>query len=193
MAYTRSEVVSRALAARTNVPGTCYMWTRTMAGSPSVGDVDRDGDADAVDGWKAAKHRHPGHRTPPAGVPVFWSGGRNGYGHAAISLGDGKIRSTDAGGSGKIATVDLRWVEREWGLTYLGWSDDLNGVVIPADEPERPAAPAEAKRYGAIRAAIKAMKVARRTAIRQGDTGDRKRIGGRINQMRKDYRELRRR
>lgn len=141
--FSRPVVVQRALAAVSNVPGTCYLWTRTMAGSPSVGDVDRDGDADAVDGWKATKHRHPGDRNPPAGVPVFWSGGTHGYGHAAVSLGGGKIRSTDAGGPGRIATVDLGWVERTWGLTYLGWTEDLAGEVIPTPTPVKPAKPAK--------------------------------------------------
>lgn len=166
MTYTRSEVVNRALAARTNVPGTCYLWTRTMAGSPAVGDVDRDGDADAVDGWKATKRRHAGDRNPPAGVPVFWSGGRNGYGHAAVSLGGGKIRSTDAGGSGKIATVDLGWVEREWGLTYLGWSDDLNGVVIPG-EPEPPVEKATPK-PSRVKRARELLLAAEKRATRKG-------------------------
>lgn len=139
MVYNRAQVVERALASTVNVPATCYLWTRTMVGSASVGDVDRDGDADAVDGWQATRHRHPGDRNPPAGVPVFWAGGRNGYGHAAISLGGGKIRSTDAGGSGRVDTVDLGWCERTWGLHYLGWADDLNGEVIPpSPAPPKP-------------------------------------------------------
>jgi hypothetical protein len=106
-----------------------------MVGSASVGDVDHDGDADAVDGYKATKHKHI-DRNPPAGVPVFWSGGSHGYGHAAVSLGGGKIRSTDAGGRGKVATVDLGWVERNWGLHYLGWTEDLNGELIPELPPK---------------------------------------------------------
>jgi hypothetical protein len=139
MVYNRDQIVQRALASTTNEPGGCYKWTRTMVGSASVGDVDRDGDADAVDGYKATKHKHL-DRNPPAGVPVFWSGGSHGYGHAAVSLGGGKIRSTDAGGRGKVATVDLGWVERSWGLHYLGWTDDLHGEVIPEVPRKTPVA-----------------------------------------------------
>ena len=40
-------------------------------------------------------------------------------------------RSTDAPGQGRVATVPLRWVEREWGLRYAGWSNSINGYTIP--------------------------------------------------------------
>lgn len=141
MVYSRGEGVARALKSTTYPIGMCYKWTREMFGLPAVGDRDGDGDADAVDGWKATTHKHAGDRKPPAGVPVFWSGGSKGHGHAAISLGGGKIRSIDANGFGRVGTVDLGWVEREWGLHYLGWSEDLGGTVIPHDAP-LPLAPA---------------------------------------------------
>lgn len=132
MVYNREEAAKRAEASKTNVPGTCQLWTRTMFGAPSAGDQDGDHDADAVDGWKSepVSKRHTG-RNPPRGTPVAWSGGSNGNGHRAISLGNGKIRSTDAGGSGKVATVDLGWVEKNWGLRYLGWSETISGQQIP--------------------------------------------------------------
>lgn len=168
--FTRPQIVERALASLTNVPGTCYLWTRTMAGSAAVGDVDRDGDADAVDGWKATKHRHPGDRNPPAGVPVFWSGGRNGYGHASVSLGGGKIRSTDADGSGRVATVDLAWPERTWGLTYLGWAEDLNGEIIPAPAPPKPPRPAKERTPGQITRARQLLQ----RALRRAEANDNK-------------------
>lgn len=192
MSLTRAQAVANAKASTAYPVGMCMKWTRTMFGRPAVGDVDGDGDADAVDGWKSCKQKHPGDRNPPAGVPVFWSGGRNGYGHVGISLGNRTFRGTDSPTSGKVGTVGLDWPEQHWGLTYLGWADDLNGVPIPG-EPEQPAAPAQTKRYGAIKAAVEALKVARKTAIRQGDTNDRKRIGKAILGLRKDYRDLRRR
>jgi hypothetical protein len=30
-----------------------------------------------------------------------------------------------------VATVDLGWVERAWGLRYAGWAWDINEVTIP--------------------------------------------------------------
>lgn len=139
--YDRAQAVARALASKTNVPNTCQLWTRTMFGVPSVGDFDGDGAADAEDGWKSepAKYRHPGDRDVPAGVPVSYGGGSADNGHRAVSLGGGMIRSTDAGGWGKIATVPLDWPEKAWGLTYLGWSDTCDGYLIPEPpEPEPP-------------------------------------------------------
>lgn len=128
--------VKRAKADNFNTPGTCQMWTRELFSAPSSGDQDGDGDADAVDGWKdePLKARHT-DRKPPAGAPVAWSGGRSGFGHRAISLGPVNgvymIRSTDAGGAGRVATVPLSWVERNWGLHYLGWSETIAGQRIP--------------------------------------------------------------
>jgi len=61
----------------------------------------------------------------------YWVGGTHGYGHIAVALGNGKVRSTDAGGPGKVATVDLGWVESHWGLPYVGWADNVNDVIIP--------------------------------------------------------------
>lgn len=141
MVFNREEAAKRAEAARTNDVGMCQLWTRTMFGAPSAGDRDLDGDADAVDGWKSepTSARHPGDRNPPRGVPVSWSGGRNGHGHRAVSLGGGMVRSTDAPSAGLVGTVDLGWFERHWGLTYLGWSETITGIVIP-----KPPAPAPA-------------------------------------------------
>lgn len=134
----REQAARRAEASKTNIPNMCQGWTRNMFNAPSVGDVDHDRDADAVDGWKSepvsARHHD---RTPPRGVPVAWSGGSNGHGHRAVSLGNGKIRSTDAGGSGRVATVDLGWVERNWGMNYLGWSETISGHKIPIPEKTR--------------------------------------------------------
>ncbi|WP_051549261.1 hypothetical protein [Nocardioides sp. URHA0032] len=141
--YDRAQAVARALASKTNAPNTCQLWTRTIFGAPSAGDFDGDGASDAEDGWKSepAKYRHPGDRKPPAGVPVSYGGGSADNGHRAVSLGGGMIRSTDANGSGRVATVPLDWPERAWGLTYLGWSDTCDGWLIPepfAPKPPKP-------------------------------------------------------
>lgn len=141
--HTRAEVVERALASKINVPDTCQLWTREIFGAPSVGDFDGDGAADAEDGWKSEppKFKHAGDRNPPAGVPVSYGGGSRDNGHRAISLGNGMIRSTDAGGHGKVATVPLDWPEKAWGLTYLGWSDTCDGWLVPNPVSPRPPRP----------------------------------------------------
>ncbi len=134
MVYNRNEVVERALSVNggPNTPGMCQAWTRGIIGAHAVGDVDGDGDADAVDGWASEPMAHRRYdRNPPAGVPVAWGGGSRGFGHRAISVGNGRIISTDAGGRGKIAIMPLSWFETNWGMKYLGWSTTMSGIVIP--------------------------------------------------------------
>jgi|SRR5262245_2870514 len=92
--------------------------------------------ADAATAWRNTNDRYPGNRNPPRGSAVYWTGGSHGYGHIAISVGGGKVRSTDAGGSGRVATVDLGWVEAHWGLPYAGWAWDINEQTIGHDKPE---------------------------------------------------------
>jgi len=62
---------------------------------------------------------------------VYWLGGSHGYGHIAVSVGGGRVRSTDAGGAGRVATVAVGWFEDHWGLPYAGWADNVNDQVIP--------------------------------------------------------------
>jgi len=140
---SRKEAVERANNARVNTPDTCQMWTRQIYDAPSVGDVDGDKAADAEDGWKSepAEFKHT-DRNPPAGVPVAYLGGSRDNGHRAISLGNGMIRSTDADGRGRVGTVPLNWPEKQWGLTYAGWSETISGHVIPHQEgPKNPPKP----------------------------------------------------
>lgn len=147
--YTPKQIVERAKAAKDNVPDTCQKWVREIMGAPSVGDVDRDGAADAEDGWKSEPEnkRHEGDRNPPAGMAVSYLGGSNDHGHRAISLGkiDGRtmIRSTDANGRGHVGTVPLDWPEKEWGLRYAGWSETISGHEVPRDEKLDPAKPVQ--------------------------------------------------
>lgn len=151
--YNRAQAVERAKASKTNAPGYCQLWTRELFGAPSAGDVDHDGASDAEDGWKSepAKYKHPGDRNPPAGVPVSYGGGSADNGHRAISLGGGMIRSTDAGGWGKVATVPLDWPERAWGLTYLGWSETCDGWPIPEPPAPKPEPLTREQKANAIR------------------------------------------
>lgn len=85
----------------------------------------------AIDGWNGSPMKHPGDRNPPVGALVYYtaasSGATAGDGHVAIYVGDGMIRSTDAGGYGVNATVPLDWPERNWGRRYLGWTGDVLG------------------------------------------------------------------
>ena len=74
--------------------------------------------------------------TPPAGAPVYFSGGS--HGHIAISLGGGRIRSTDWPVKGRVGTTTIGDLCREWygsQSNYRGWSRDLCGDPIPGLQP----------------------------------------------------------
>lgn len=124
MVFRAGVTARNAENARTNKPGMCLQEVRTWDGIPA-----RYGTAAIA--WFNTNHRFPGDRHPPRGADVYWTGGSRGAGHIAKSLGNGMVRSTDAGGSGRVATVDLGWFERNWHLRYAGWSWDTNEVTIP--------------------------------------------------------------
>lgn len=83
----------------------------------------------AIDAWEAAERKH-WHATPPRGVPVFWAGGSHGYGHVAISSGDWDCYSTDVVVADQVRWCVMPLIRWRWGLRYLGWTEDLNGVSL---------------------------------------------------------------
>lgn len=125
MVYSAQVAARNAENDRANDPGMCLQVVRMWCGIGARY-------SDAATAWKNTNDRHPGDKTDvPRGAAVYWTGGSKGYGHIALSLGNGKVRSTDAGGRGRVATVDIGWVERTWGQKYAGWAWDINEVTIP--------------------------------------------------------------
>ena len=124
MVQSLSAAIEDALADTTDTAATGLRQVQAWYAIPA-----RDPSAAAA--WAAACYRRPGDRHPPRGAPVLYTGGSHGFGHIAMALGDGTVRSTDAGGRGHVATVPLDWPERHWGLSYVGWAADLEGTVIP--------------------------------------------------------------
>lgn len=66
---------------------------------------------------------------PPRGAAVYWEYGSNG--HAALSLGDGRIATTDpSGGQGMTGIEPLNY-PKKWGYggsEFTLWTDQYNGV-----------------------------------------------------------------
>jgi hypothetical protein len=119
-----AETRHAAVRSRFNEPGYCLAWSRQQADIPARY-------PDAATAWAHATGKRRNDRTPPAGAAVYWTGGSEGYGHVAISVGGGRVRSSDAGGAGRVSTVPVEWVARTWGLKYAGWADSINGYTIP--------------------------------------------------------------
>ena len=95
----------------------------------------------ATSAWQHAEHRH---RTTdpdaiPRGVPVFWTGGSQGFGHVALSRGDGTCWTTDLIRPGHVDVAPIAEVQRRWGMPLVGWTEDINGVrVWSPPAPKRP-------------------------------------------------------
>jgi hypothetical protein len=123
-----AQTAASATASATNIPGQCLAWSREQADIPSKY-------PDATTAWEHATGRRLGDADPPRGAAVYWTGGSAGHGHIAISLGHGRVRSSDADGSGDVGTVPLRFFDREWNLHYVGWANSINGYQIPGVAP----------------------------------------------------------
>lgn len=135
LVQSAEELIKRARQTTKNQVGMCLWQSQEWYGSPHFF-------ADATRQWKGAKFQHPGDRNPPKGAHVMWVGGSHGHGHSAISLGNGQIRTIDFKAAGRTGETDLGWVERTWGLTYVGWTEDIGGVRIPfLGAPDKPANP----------------------------------------------------
>ena len=142
----RNTVEALSLAMRTDrvgAVGICQKATRGWYGAPSVGDVDRDGDADAVDGWKYEPEKYCvyGDRNVPAGLPLFFRGGGRGYGHRCISRGGHNARSTDMLNGrftpDAVGNATIEEIERSMGVQYVGYSKSISGILIPVPNPPK--------------------------------------------------------
>jgi len=184
MVQNREQAAQSAEKSSTNVPGTCQLWTRNRYLAPSAGDRDGDGDADAVDGWKSepVSARHT-DRNPPRGVPVAFSGGSHGFGHRAISLGGGKIRSTDMSDDGlryqpgNVGTTTIANIERQMNQKYTGWSETITGLRIPLAPTKKPdAKPAPAPKPKVPTRVSKARDLLEKAMINANRKGRKKRV-----------------
>lgn len=82
------------------------------------------GHASAHQHWldTPSRYKHSG-RAIPAGGLAFFSGGSHGYGHVAISAGDGRLISNDINGAGTYTYTTISQIESKWGEKYVGWTN----------------------------------------------------------------------
>jgi cell wall-associated NlpC family hydrolase len=122
MVRTGDAAVRWALARQSWAPsGMCQQFVRSCFDVPAY-------HPSAAAAWNGADHKHRVDRGAqvPRGVPVFWIGGSRGYGHIAISIGNGLCRSTDWPYSRHIGTAAIDSITRSWHEDLVGWSEDLN-------------------------------------------------------------------
>lgn len=144
MVNTPLEAVKAARAQHTNIVGTCQATVRTWLDAPSAGDFDGDGAADAEDGWKTEpiSARHFDEKGSP-GHPAAFLGGSHDNGHRALFVEPFILRSTDFDSAtkryspGVVGEGTVREVAQAMGVLYAGWSDTIDGEVIPAQPMTR--------------------------------------------------------
>src|SRR5581483_1677380 len=127
-----TQAIQNALKTTRNAVGRCDEWVAKYYGFSS------SGYATAIMHWNSIPptQKHPGDTNAPAGSLVFWSGGSTGAGHVALSLGGGRIISTDYPRSGITSTTTIDAISNGWGEHYMGWSQPVfQGQVSDASFP----------------------------------------------------------
>lgn len=96
-------------------------------------------DPSAIVAWNNStmKHATTDVNSIPVGAPIYFSGGGP-YGHVAIYLGNGMMRTTNS--SDNLIHTDPVATWQSWGYTLLGWTGDIEGQTIP--DLNAPTAPA---------------------------------------------------
>jgi hypothetical protein len=123
MTRTPEQAIAWALGTQKGYAGMCLYFVRSAFGVPARYSAARTA-------WQQAARRHPttDRAAIPRGVPVFLDHPKSTYGHVALALGDGRIRTTNSA-TGLIHTHDITlW--QSWGYSLLGWTEDLNGVDV---------------------------------------------------------------
>jgi hypothetical protein len=130
MTATIEQAIAAAVHQSTHGPafgvGECQKRVRLAWGVPS------DGTASAAADWHNSRHRHAttDAASIPRGALVRWVGGSHGYGHVAIATGDGRCWSTDIRRPGWFDLVPITEIHARWGLTLVGWTEDIDGVTV---------------------------------------------------------------
>lgn len=120
--YNATRIQANARAYTYYRIGQCLNFVWNCTDAPRSANIN---DANAA--WYAARMRETAGN-PPAGALVYWGGSQ--YGHIAVSLGNGYVRSTDYPFKGRVGTVAIYSITRSWGLSYRGWSRDYAGHPI---------------------------------------------------------------
>lgn len=102
--------------------------------------------------WDNSGFQHAEYPSNDAAVPISysWVGTINGvtqdWGHAAIYVPGRGVLSSPGSGYGQQWFSSIDDLARRWGLTYLGWTEDVGGfrVVDWVDSPAPAPAPTPA-------------------------------------------------
>lgn len=93
------------------------------------------GEPTAWQAWLNTQFKHQDQNFPPLEFPVFFDG-FHGEGHVAIQTPNGVCSSPpNLGQVGHVVFPSVDALAKAYGVTYVGWSEDLTNVrVIEEDE-----------------------------------------------------------
>lgn len=136
MQLTKLNAAQAVARARTHTSWGHNLCLNFVADAFSAGTFPYTSVGDALAGWNATVMKRF-DRNPPFGVPVYWTSPDQPHGHVALSVGGGRVRSTDCPSSGSVAECAMTELESRWGLHYLGYGldfcgDQIAGVTMPA-------------------------------------------------------------
>lgn len=133
----------RLLAFRTYPPGMCLQAVSKALGAYTLTSNRPGWYQWALRAWEATpvKRRKSGGE-PPKGVPIYFSASGNGYGHVALSDGNGYCISTDIPYNGQVGRVKITDLARAWGRNYLGWASWFMGHEVIYNTPTSTTEPA---------------------------------------------------
>ena len=100
----------------------CLRFARSAFGIPAVWPT-------AWLAYRATKKKHTTSLPTNVTVPV-WFKTRSGVGHVAIWVPGKGVLSSPAKGYGQAWFKSVYQLEKAWGITYVGWSEDLNGKTV---------------------------------------------------------------
>lgn len=120
--------------------GMCLRFAQSFFGAPVA-------HPSAWVAWQHQQHRHgPAEPLPPVPVPIWFSHyGTYGspptygnWGHVAIHVPGDAIYTSPAGGFGQGRYATIAQIERAFNATYVGWSEDINGLRVaePGEEDD---------------------------------------------------------
>lgn len=121
--------------------GWCHRFARNFFGAPM-------GYSSAWEAWQATEYKHgPGEALPDVAVLLWFSHyGTYGspptygnWGHVAVHVPGRGIYTSPGYGEGQEVWQTIAQIESRFASTYVGWSEDINGLRVAqvnADVPE---------------------------------------------------------
>lgn len=124
MALSPSQAIAKANGITSGYGGMCLMFCRVAYGVPN-GTY-----PSAAAAWAASPTRHDTGNLNgiPVGAPIYFAQNGNPYGHVAIYLGNGLMRTTNSADNRIHTDPVSKW--QGWGYRLLGWTEDIDGAHI---------------------------------------------------------------